>query len=520
VYVRTKSYSETNAEELALTATETQGDSSKGVEEEETARMFKLKCHQKKLEQCSIDMKWLIARNTCKTKTKTGSYEGFSEKYVQEVLELFTSHQDKKPMEETRQPQDHLGITGPEALASTGLQGLPFQSHKTFHSYKDARLQDAPEAMGTFFSHEQMQEEMTCPKEAQGNSQYSGNSTTPEAMVKFGQTIPPSPALAISLFPQDAKTQDATESMVKFSSHEQLQEQITLPKEAHGIYIESRYNTAPEDMVKYGQTSPPSQSLATSPLSQDAINQDAPEAMPKSEGRNIMAEPMWNILQNKAAKVVDHEITTMKDSNTIMQQEGWTKDNDCETSASQLRKYGANNLLLSPLLEPLQRPSTPVRVSESMDEAPETPNTTNVIQPLVKNSVPPQVIQLSTFERSGMTTYDPLSTFNPKKWLDPAPMQFQHRTVKRTFMAYVAVRISVNKPSGKKGTPNVREALTLVMDQVKIILNNLQIVDPSFIFLPRKAKDRVGVELDLIATAEHIHDNYEIHAQVFPSVLY
>jgi hypothetical protein len=79
----------------------------------------------------------------------------------------------------------------------------------------------------------------------------------------------------------------------------------------------------------------------------------------------------------------------MQDSNTIMHQEGWTKENDCDTSASQLREYGANNLLLPPLEEPLQRTSTPVRVSEPMDEAPETPKTGNVIQPLVKNSFPP-----------------------------------------------------------------------------------------------------------------------------------
>jgi hypothetical protein len=76
-------------------------------------------------------------------------------------------------------------------------------------------------------------------------------------------------------------------------------------------------------------------------------------------------------------------------------------------------------------------------------------------------------------------------------------------------MAYLAVRISVNKPSGKKGMYNVREALRLVMDQVKILLENLQIVDPSVIFLPHKAKYRVRVESDLIATAEHIHNNYD-----------
>jgi hypothetical protein len=73
-------------------------------------------------------------------------------------------------------------------------------------------------------------------------------------------------------------------------------------------------------------------------------------------------------------------------------------------------------------------------------------------------------------------------------------MQSQHRTVKRTFMAYLAVRTSVNKPSEKKGIPNVRESLSLVMDQVKILLENLQMVDPSVILLPHKAKDRVGVE--------------------------
>jgi hypothetical protein len=76
-------------------------------------------------------------------------------------------------------------------------------------------------------------------------------------------------------------------------------------------------------------------------------------------------------------------------------------------------------------------------------------------------------------------------------------------------MAYLAVRISVNKPSGKKGTSNVREALSLVMDQVKILLENMQMVDPSIVFLPRKAKDRVGMESDFMAMAEHVHDNYD-----------
>jgi hypothetical protein len=108
-------------------------------------------------------------------------------------------------------------------MAKTGTPGLPFQSHKTFYSSQDTMTQDAPEAMVKFSSHEQLQEQMTFPKEAKGNSQDSGYSTAPEAMVKFGQTSPPSQALAISLFTQDARTQDAPEDMVKFPSREQLQ---------------------------------------------------------------------------------------------------------------------------------------------------------------------------------------------------------------------------------------------------------------------------------------------------------
>jgi hypothetical protein len=83
-------------------------------------------------------------------------------------------------------------------------------------------------------------------------------------------------------------------------------------------------------------------------------------------------------------------------------------------------------------------------------------------------------------------------------------------------MAYLAFQISVNKPSCNKGLPNVRDALRLVMDQVKILLENLQMVDPSVIFLPHKAKVRVGVELDFIATAEHVHDNYDFMLKYFP----
>jgi hypothetical protein len=41
-------------------------------------------------------------------------------------------------------------------------------------------------------------------------------------------------------------------------------------------------------------------------------------------------------------------------------------------------------------------------------------------------------------------------------------------------------------------------------------------VDPSIIFIPHKAIDRVGVELDLIATSEHVHDSYDFMRKYFP----
>jgi hypothetical protein len=199
---------------------------------------------------------------------------------------------------------------------------------------------------------------------------------------------------------------------------------MNFPKEAKGISQDSRYITAPEAMVESGQTIPPSQDLAISLLNQYARTQDAREAMPKIEGRTSMAEPLWTILQNKTAKIGDHESTTMKDSDTIMQQAILKKETDCDISASQLSEYGAKNIILPPLVEPLQQPSKLVRVSEPMDEAPETPKTGIVIQPLVNNSVPPQVTQLSTFEGYRLTQSDPLSTFNTNKWVNPVPMNF------------------------------------------------------------------------------------------------
>jgi hypothetical protein len=60
-------------------------------------------------------------------------------------------------VEETRQPQEHLDITGTEALVNNGPQGLPFKSHKTFHSSQYTRLQDALEAMGEISFHKQVQ---------------------------------------------------------------------------------------------------------------------------------------------------------------------------------------------------------------------------------------------------------------------------------------------------------------------------------------------------------------------------
>jgi hypothetical protein len=217
--------------------------------------------------------------------------------------------------------------------------------------------------------------------------------------------------------------------MVTISSNQQMLEQMTFPKEETGGSQDPGYNTALEAMVQFGKMIPPPRSLAISLFAQDAINQDALEDMPKIEGRNMTDKSFWTESHSKASKIGDHERTIRKDSYVIMHQEGWAKDTDCDMSATQLSEYGANNLLLPPLVEPLQRHSTPVKVSEPMDEAPETPKTGNAIQPLVNNYVPPQMNQLITFDRSMMNQSDPLITFNLKKWVDPDPMKIQHSTV-------------------------------------------------------------------------------------------
>jgi hypothetical protein len=64
-------------------------------------------------------------------------------------------------------------------MVKNGPQGLPFQSQNNFTSSQDARTQDALDAMVKLSSHEQVQEQMTCPKEANVSSQDSGNSNAP-----------------------------------------------------------------------------------------------------------------------------------------------------------------------------------------------------------------------------------------------------------------------------------------------------------------------------------------------------
>jgi hypothetical protein len=53
---------------------------------------------------------------------------------------------------------------------------------------------------------------------------------------------------------------------------------------------------------------------------------------------------------------------------------------------------------------------------------------------------------------------------------------------------------------------------------VKILLDNLQMLDPIVIFLPHEAEDRVGVESDLIATTEHVHEKYDFLRKYVPQL--
>jgi hypothetical protein len=65
--------------------------------------------------------------------------------------------------------------------------------------------------------------------------------------------------------------------------------------------------------------------------------------MPKIDGRTMTAEPFWNMSQNEAAKIRDHERIIREDSDVIIQQEVRENDTDITMSAAQLSDYGANN---------------------------------------------------------------------------------------------------------------------------------------------------------------------------------
>jgi hypothetical protein len=256
VYARAKSYSDTNGEQWAPTATETQGDPSKGEVDEETIKAFKTECYKKELGTCSEDQKWMTARD--KFKAKTGSYEGFVH-HVTEDLQLTSYQETVKSIVETRRLQGQDCNTGPEAQDKTGTQGLLIQEHMNFTSSQYARTQGAPEAMSKF--------------------------------------SPPRPPLV----------------------------QMIISKEATELSQDSGYSPAPEAMVKCGQMSPPSHALASILSNKKIRTQDAPEAMLRIEDRTSISEPLWNILQTKAAKIGEQESTIMNNSDTIMHQERWTK---------------------------------------------------------------------------------------------------------------------------------------------------------------------------------------------------
>jgi hypothetical protein len=227
------------------------------------------------------------------------------------------------------------------------------------------------------------------------------------------QGLPIQPQM-ICIFAQDARNQDAPEAVEKLSSHQLM----NVPKAVNGGPQDQFCTSGPEALVKFGKQSNSPQSQVLILSVQDARNQDAPEAMPKIDGRNMMDVPLWILFQNKVDQTVGHEQIVREDSDAIMQQEVRTNDKDSTMPAAQIREYGANNLLLPPLVEPLPRPSTPVRVSEPMDEAPETPKTGNVIQPLVKNRAPPQATNLNIFIGYRLIQPYPLITFNSKNgWM-------------------------------------------------------------------------------------------------------
>jgi hypothetical protein len=143
--------------------------------------------------------------------------------------------------------------------------------------------------------------------------------TVPYSQAKSGTQGLPMQSHRNCTSSHNARIQDSPEAMAKNSPPEHSLVQMTLPKEATELSQDLGYSNEPEAMVQFGQMSPPSHALASRLSSQDTRTQDTPEAMPKIEGRTSTSEPLWNILQIKAAKIGELESTSMNNSDTTTQ---------------------------------------------------------------------------------------------------------------------------------------------------------------------------------------------------------
>jgi hypothetical protein len=139
----------------------------------------------------------------------------------------------------------------------------------------------------------------------------------------------------------------------------------------------------------------------------------------------MMDLPLWTLFQNKVDKKVGHGKIIREDSDAIMHQEVSENDKDSIMPVGQISDYGANNLLLPPLTEPLQHLHQLDSVSRLMR--------LQRHQRQAMLSILSQVTHLRIFDRSSLIHTDLFITFNSKKWVEPVPMRLQHRTVKHIY---------------------------------------------------------------------------------------
>jgi hypothetical protein len=90
-----------------------------------------------------------------------------------------------------------------------------------------------------------------------------------------------------------------------------------------------------------------------------------------------------------------------------------------------------------------------------------------------------------------------------------------HSKIRLNFVKYVAIHIQVQAPKHSGGSW-VKVALEIVAKQIKLFLENLQMIDKSALLIPFHARDLIGVNMELLDDPDIVKADYDFIKLYFP----